>query len=195
MSARDSQGGPSPSPCPGVRGLSRFTPAPQHHPSTLYPCSALPECPQRESQGCSLFRLQRHLPQTPAQDPCRVPILCLCPSLGPAPSSCSQNILRGSGLGGRPHIPHSADTGTVWGRVCTTQWPRRHHMWCEVTVPEACPVRPAHNTQEGPQQHAGGARARDRLLISGCQQGHRGLGDCRCRHGPASLPWGPKTKT
>lgn len=116
VSARDSQGGPSPSPCPGVRGLSRFTPAPQHHPSTLYPCSALPECPQRESQGCSLFRLQRHLPQTPAQDPCRVPILCLCPSLGPAPSSCSQNILRGSGLGGRPPHPPFCRHGDSLGQ-------------------------------------------------------------------------------
>lgn len=129
----------------------------------------------------------------------RTPVVCLSSASAPLSALLRPPVPRTSsgarGSAADPHIPHSADTGTVWGRVCTTQWPRRHHMWCEVTVPEACPVRPAHNTQEGPQQHAGGARARDRLLISGCQQGHRGLGDCRCRHGPASLPWGPKTKT
>lgn len=95
VSARDSQGGPSPRPCPGLPGLSRFTPPPQHRPSSLSPCSA---CLVRVSpHGCSLFRQQRHLPQTPAQEPpCRVPSLCL--SLGPAPSSSSQNILRDLGL-------------------------------------------------------------------------------------------------
>ena len=108
----------------------------------------------------------------------RTPVVCLSSASAPLSAPLRPPVPRISsgaqGSAADPHIPHSADTGTVWGRVCTTQWPRRHHMWCEVTVPEACPVRPAHNTQEGPQQHAGGARARDRLLISGCQQGHRG---------------------
>ena len=111
----------------------------------------------------------------------------LCP---PVPRTSSG--ARGSAAD--PHIPHSADTGTVWGRVCTTRWPRRHRVWCEVTVPEACPVRPAHNTQEGPQQRAGGARARDRLLIPGCQQGHRGLGDCPMQARPCQSALGAKNQ-
>lgn len=105
MSAQDSQGGPSPTRA-GVPGLSRFTPPPQHRPSPLSPCSARPECPQRESHGCSLYRLQRHLPQTPAQDP---PVVCLPSASPPLPAPLRPPVPTTSsgtwGSAADPHIP------------------------------------------------------------------------------------------
>ena len=150
-----------PQPLPWSQWAQPVHTPPQHRPSSPYPVprihSARPECPQEESQGCSLFQLQRHLPQTPAQEP---PVVCLPSASAPVSAPLCPPVPRTSsgarGSAADPHIPHSADTGTVWGRVCTTRWPRRHRVWCEVTVPEPCPVRPAHNTQEGPQQRAGG---------------------------------------
>lgn len=111
VSAQDSQGGPSPRPCPGVPGLSRFTPPPQHRLSSLSPCSARPECPHTDaaSSGSSVT-CPKLLLRSP---PCRVPALCL--SLGPAPSSHSPHGLGTQQL--TPISPNSADTGTVWGRV------------------------------------------------------------------------------
>lgn len=180
VSARDSQGGPSPRPCPGLPGLSRFTPPPQHRPSSLSPCSACPSVPTR----------MQPLPAaaSPAPNSCSgAPLSCACPLPLSRPRSVLQFPEHPQGLGAQqltPISPNSTDTGTVWGRVYTTRRPRRHHTWCAVRVPEACPVRPAHNTQEGPQQHAGGPCSG--LLISECQQGHRGLGDCLTRRGRQS---------
>lgn len=170
MSARDSQGGPSPRPCPGVPGLSRFTPPPQHRPS----CLRAPLVPS------VLTRMQPLLAAvSPAPNSCSgAPLSCACPLPLSRPRSILPFPSRTWDSAADPHIPQFCRHGDGLGQSDL--------MWCEVRVPEACRVRPAHNTQEGPQRHAGGACSG--LLISGCQHGHRGLGDCltgEARQSPA----------
>lgn len=105
MSAQDSQGGPSPTRArsPWAQPVHAPSPAPSVPPS---PCSARPECPQRESHRCSLYRLQRHLPQTPAQDP---PVVCLPSASPPLPAPLRPPVPRTSsgtwGSAADPHIP------------------------------------------------------------------------------------------
>ena len=99
MSARDSQGGASP-PGPGVPGLSRFTPPPQHRPSPVSVLRPPRVSPAGIPQMQPLPAAASPAPNSCSGPPCRVPALCLSRSPGPAPASRSQNILRDLGLGG-----------------------------------------------------------------------------------------------
>lgn len=106
---------------------------------------------------------------SPAPNSCSgAPLSCACPLPLSRPRSVLPFPSRTWDSAADPHIPQFCRHGDGLGQSDLT--------WCEVRVPEACRVRPAHNTQEGPQQHAGGPCSG--LLISGCQHGHRGLGDC-----------------
>ena len=109
MSAWDSQGGPSPSPCPGVSGLSRFTPLPStvHPPRILSRVSTppVPSVPRRNHRDAASSSCSVTCPKLLL----RSPLSCACPL--PLPLSQPRSVLlfpeHPQGLGARRLTPTS----------------------------------------------------------------------------------------
>lgn len=148
----DSQGGPSPRPCPGVPGSADPRPLPA--PSVLPVSVPVPSVPTRMQPLLAAV--------SPAPNSCSEPPVGACPSASlsaplrpPIPSRTWDSAAD-------PHIPQFCRHGTVWGRV-TSRGVR--------SVPEACRVRPAHNTGRPPTARRGPCSD---FSFQGVSIGHRG---------------------
>ena len=199
VSAWDSQGGPSPSPCPGVSGLSRFTPLPStvHPPRILSRVSTppVPSVPRRNHRDAASSSCSVTCPKLLL----RSPLSCACPL--PLPLSQPRSVLlfpeHPQGLGARRLTPTSPILQTR-GRSGAECVPLGGHGAIACGVRSRCPSPalsdPLTTRRKAPNSAPGGARARDRLLIPGCQQGHRGLGDCPMQARPCQSALGAKNQ-